>query len=258
MRGLTRSTSVKRVSALHRTWPLGLLLAACVGCGVDDRELQLVTFPYGGTAAGGSNSGGTGSGAPASGAQPGLNAPPPPVCNYAPSGPDEGCETLVTNPGFDQLQGVVGWPGATILIQTLWEKKDATGIPQSGSMAVTNALTAPEKGETINGALQCVPAEAGAVYDVLADVLIPKQEAEGRAGISILFYKTTDCNASGVGTDMSVTTDLLDLMDQWQPVGTRFIVPSGMKSMEVTLVAAKSFSEPPITAVFDNVYVQKR
>ncbi len=234
------------------------LLAALSGCGVDDRELALVTSPYGGSA-GTSGSGGSSNGGAGAGAQPnGSDAPPPPVCNYAPSGADEGCESLVTNPGFSKLVGVLGWPGATPLIQTQWAESDATGIVGSGAMAVANTHYGDEEGETINGALQCIPAEAGAVYDALADVLIPKQEAEGRAGINVLYYKSTDCNASLVGTDMSFTTDLVEVVGAWQPVGGRFIVPSGMRSMEVTLVAAKPFRQRKFTAVFDNVYVQKK
>jgi hypothetical protein len=231
-----------------------LLVSAC---GVDERELKLMGGSSGGTQ---SSTAGSGNGSAGGGSGPtGLDAPPPAVCNYAPSGVDEGCETLVENPGFAKDTGVDGWPGANVLIHTQWEKFDATGIEGSGAMAVDNLFWADEDGQTLNGALQCVPAEPGAVYDVLADVLIPKQKDEGRAGITVFFYGTPDCNATNVvGTDQSFTTDLVDEVGAWQPVGGRFVVPSGKYSMEVTLLAAKSFRAGSFTAVFDNVLVQKK
>jgi hypothetical protein len=231
---------------------------ALLGCGIDDRELQLMSGGSGGTTSGSAGTGNGGARAGSGGGPSGLDAPPPPVCNYAPSGADAGCESLVDNPGFAKDTGVEGWPGANVLIHTQWEKSDATGIKGSGAMAVDNLFWADEAGQTLNGALQCVPAEPSAVYDVLADVLIPKQEDEGRAGINVLFYKTTDCNASNVGTDQSFTTDLVDEVGVWQPVGGRFVVPSGMHSMEITLLSAKSFRAKSFTALFDNVLVQKK
>jgi hypothetical protein len=220
-------------------------------CALDTRDLSADVAPTAG-----SNSGSGGSASPPAG----LDAPEPPACTYEGSQVDAGCETLVSNPGFDQKRQVLGWPPATQLIQTQWDKRDATGLTDSGSMAVNNLLSAPqeEKGETIHGALQCVPAQAGGVYDVAADVLIPAQETPGRAGIVVQFYPTNDCNASNVGTDKSYATTLVELQDQWQPVGGRFIVPVSMRSMEVELVAGKPFKPLMFTALFDNVLVQQK
>jgi hypothetical protein len=239
--------------------PLGAALVLVVvvsGCALDTRELQLETSSFAGSAStgGGGSGGGGGIGQPL-----GLDAPPPPACVYAGTEVPAGCETLVSNPGFDQESGVEGWPGANLRIQTEWRKQDATGVLHSGSMAVDNTLAADSNGDTINGAFQCVPAVAGAVYDVAADVFIPSgQEAAGRAGISVLFYKTADCNASLTGTDMSFTTTLVDAVARWQPVAGRFVVPDGMSSMEITLVSGKPFRPLSFTALFDNVLVQKK
>lgn len=258
MRGL-RSGSVKRAAKGRTNLALFALALTQWSCAVDDRELNLVTAPLGGSASGAAGTNAGGAGGTAGSTPAGLDAPPPPPCSYQPGEEvEEGCETLVVNPGFDELRKALGWLAATQLIQTGWEKRDATGIAKSGAMSVANNLYAPEKGETINGAVQCVPAIAGAVYDVAADVLIPGHEGEGRAGISVLFYRPTDCNASNVGTDMSFTTDLVDKVDAWQPVAGRFVVPAGMQSMEITLVAAKPFQQLSFTAIFDNVLVQEK
>lgn len=250
MRSLIRYFSVLAGVIDERSLLAAVLLLP--GCAVDDRDLSQDVV---------SSAGGNAGGAAGSSSQPaGLDAPDPPACTYVGSSVEAGCETLVSNPGFDQKRQVLGWPPATSLIQTQWDKRDATGVPDSGSMAVDNLLSAPleETGETIHGALQCVPAQPGAVYDVAADVLIPKQETPGRAGIVVQFYPTNDCNASNVGTDKSYVTGLVDSQGHWQPVGGRFVVPANTHSMEVELVAGKPFKLPMFTALFDNVLVQQK
>jgi hypothetical protein len=235
------------------------LLCLSSGCAVDDRELHLADA-VGNSRGGSSSLGNAGdSGSSASGGRPaGLDAPDPPACDYAGTEVADGCQTLVSNPGFDQQMGVTDWPGANLAIVTQWNELDADGNTASGSLYVANHLSAEEQGETINGALQCIPATPGAVYDVVTDVYIPKQETQGRAGVTVFFYRPTDCNASLVGTDQSYTTDLIDVPEVWTRVAGRFVVPPNMHSMEVVLVAGKPFKPLSFAAQFDNVLVQAK
>lgn len=107
--------------------------------------------------------------------------------------------------------------------------------------------------------MQCVRARAGAVYDVSADLFIPEQETVGRAGVSVFFYeKSSDCNAGMGGTDLSFTTKLVDKQEEWAKVGGRFVVPAGVNSMQVRLIAAKAIAPRAFLALFDNVLVQAK
>lgn len=241
----------RRAAAFGRA-ALLLLAAACLGaCGLDERVL-LATDATGGSAAGGG-----GSSSSSAGRAPGWDAPAPPDdCVYVGKTVEAGCETLVSNPGFDQ--GVVGWPAESLSMQVAWADQDAAQSEQSGSLSVDNTLFGDALGEVISGALQCIPATAGAVYDVAAQVFIPKQSASGRAGVSVFFYKKGDCNASLAGTDMSFTTDLVSDTEVWTPVSGRFVVPNGFNSMEVRLVAGKDFKLRSFKVLFDDVLVQEK
>lgn len=247
-------TPLPHSSLRFRSFCLLAVVATLPACSLDTRELEGTDSFAGSSPSGSAGGGGSSSGI----ANPGLNAPDPPPCAYVGSEVDAGCETLVANPGFDQRKGVLGWPPFNLAFQATWDERDATDGEDSGSMLVTNRLSADEDGETINGALQCVPATAGAVYDVVTDVFIPKQETEGRAGVVVLFYRSVDCRASNIGTDQSFTTKLVDKPEEWTTVAGRFIVPANMRSMEVTLVAGKSFRPASFGALFDNVLVQEK
>jgi hypothetical protein len=131
----------------------------------------------------------------------------------------------------------------------------------SGTLIVENTQFSEDSkfpGEFILGARQCAPAEENAVYDVMADVFILEQETRGRAGVSVFFYKTPDCNAGMGGTDLSFTSELFKEQGEWLTVGGRFVVPAGVNSMEVRLIAAKTFPERSFQVLFDNVLVQEK
>ncbi len=238
-----------RGAAVFGRSALLLSLAACLGaCGLDERELLTTQV------SGGSASGGTGSSS--GGRAPGWDAPGPPDCAYVASVVEDGCETLVSNPGFDK--GVFGWPGESLSMQVAWSDQDAAESAKSGALSVDNTLFGDAAGEVISGALQCIGATSGAVYDIAAKVLIPEQSANGRAGLSVFFYKKGDCNASLGGTDMSFTTDLTTETKVWIPVSGRFVVPDGFNSMEVRLVSGKDFKLRSFKVLFDNVLVQRK
>jgi hypothetical protein len=130
---------------------------------------------------------------------------------------------------------------------------------ESGSITVDSTLFSEEaEGVVILGAVQCVPATGGAVYDVRADAFIPKQDVEGAAGVTMLFYKNANCDAGVSGTDLSYTTPLVTAVTKWTEISGRFIVPNGVGSMQVELVVGKHFAPRSFKALFDNVLVQAK
>jgi hypothetical protein len=241
-----------------RGWGPASLVLVLSACGIDDRELQPANASVtAGTAVGGSSGGGTNT---TGGRPPGLDAPQPPDdCSYVGSDVPEGCETVVSNPGFDK--SFMGWAPEMITVLLGWNNTDAMASDDSGTLIVENTQFSEDSkfpGEFILGARQCAPAVENAVYDVLADVFILEQETRGRAGVSVFFYKTPDCNAGMGGTDLSFTSELFKEQGEWLTVGGRFVVPAGVKSMEVRLIAAKTFPERSFQVLFDNVLVQEK
>jgi hypothetical protein len=237
-------------------WRTALVLLAVLAqpaCALDNRQLSQDEGGSGGKGSAPSFAGGgAGGSAPA-----GWNAPAPPACVYQGEEVEPGCETLVSNPGFDST--VEGWPGQIPSVVVGWNERDAAEAPESGSITVDSTLFSEDaEGVVILGAVQCVPAEGGAVYDVRADTFIPEQAADGAAGLTMLFYKNADCNAGVAGTDLSFTTPLTTAVDKWTEVSGRFIVPPGVGSMQVELVVGKHFAPRSFKALFDNVLVQAK
>jgi hypothetical protein len=254
MVGFSEVRIIRRQAARLRGCAALLWLLPLHACALDSRDLLATQ-----QSSAGSGVGGSANAAGASASTPGWDSPPPPDCVYVGRAVDPGCETLVTNPGFDQSAD--GWPPETLSVLVGWNEQDATASPASGSIAVDSTLYSTDvttEGQVILGALQCVGATPGKVYDVRADVFIPEQNDEGRAGLSVLFYKTTNCNAGLAGTDLSFTSELLSAVGVWTPVSGRFVVPADVGSMEVELVVGKQFAPRSFKALFDNVLVQAK
>jgi hypothetical protein len=234
--------------------PILVLLAglALPACTLDSRELSPEASAGKSSApsfAGTSNAGNS--------PPPGWDAPAPPACVYQGDEVEPGCETLVSNPGFDST--AEGWPGQIPSVLVGWSKRDAADAESSGSLTVDSTLFSEDAdGVVILGAVQCVPVLGGSVYDVRADAFIPEQEAEGAAGLTMLFYKNTDCNAGVAGTDLSFTTPLVTAVGKWSEVSGRFIAPDDVGSMQVELVVGKHFAPRSFKALFDNVLVQAK
>jgi hypothetical protein len=252
MGGLSQSSVESRLCD-WRARLVVLAVLALPACALDQRELSQ-EGDGGGRGGSAPSTGGTGAGG---NAPPGWNAPPPPACVYHGEEVEPGCETLVENPGFDTT--AEGWPGQIPSVVVGWNDLDAAGGAESGSIKVDSTLFSEDaEGVVILGAVQCVPAEGGGVYDVRADAFIPKQDAEGAAGLTMLFYKNTTCDAGVAGTDLSFTTPLVTDVDKWVEVSGRFIAPSGVGSMQVELVVGKHFAPRSFKALFDNVLVQAK
>jgi hypothetical protein len=233
---------------------LGVALAHA-GCALDSRELldEAASGGSSGSAGAASFAGASGAGSP----PPGWNAPPPPACVYQGDAVDEGCETLVSNPGFDS--SVDGWPAQMPSVLVDWSKRDAMDAAESGSLTVDSTLFSEDaQGVVILGAVQCVPVTGGGVYDVRADAFIPEQDVDGAAGVTTLFYKNSSCDAGVAGTDLSYTTPLVTVVGKWTEVSGRFIAPAGVRSMQVELVVGKHFAPRSFKASFDNVLVQPK
>jgi len=225
---------------------------ASAACALDRRELLTDD------GAAGKNSvpsfGGSGG---SSNGPPGWDAPAPPACVYQGGSVEPGCETLVSNPGFDST--VEDWPGLTPSVLVNWSERDATDAKTSGSANVDVVLFSEDaEGVVILGAVQCVPASGGGVYDLRADAFIPEQEAEGAAGLTVLFFKNETCDNGTAGSDLSYTTPLVSTVGKWTEVSGRFVAPADVESMQVRLVVGKLYAPRSFKALFDNVLVQAK
>jgi hypothetical protein len=233
-----------------------LAVALQTACALDNREL-LQDDVVAGSGGGGNVGGGTAG--TDSGRAPGWDAPFPPDCVYAGHSIDAGCETLVSNPGFDR--NADGWPPQQSTVSVGWSEQDRMESPSSGSIAVDSTLFNEEvkNGQVILGALQCVGTIAGGVYDIRADAFIlPDQTTEGSAGLIAQFYKNSNCSAGIAGSDQSYSAKFIVDVGEWTPISGRFQVPADVGSMQVMLVVGKQFAPRSFKALFDNVLVQPK
>jgi len=228
---------------------LGLTLVA-TACSVDNRQLK--TLSSGGAGSlGGANALGGGAGD--------ENAPEPlPVCDYA-EGVVEGCETLVSNPGFGQ--DTVGWAAEDSTVTMSWREADAADNSQSGSLSVVNSLYGAANGIASRAATQCLPTRTGQTYGFGLDLFIPEGQGEGldggsyraTAALSVIFYTSKRCDGFTLG---SATSELLEEAGQWAHREGHAVAPQGAESMLVRLVTFKNFQEYNFEARFDNVLVK--
>lgn len=232
-----------------------LLGATAQGCALDDRTLQ----PVSGSGAGADSGNG--------GAPVGLEEPPAvelPVCTYARNQVEPGCETMVSNAGFET--NIDGWLAEPLAITVGWDRSDATGDEASGSIAVVNSMHGRNDGFAPGGGRQCLPAEPGTVYDMAGDVFIPDGQGAGfgegpfigRAGLSILFWPNADCSNKDRSLNPSYQTNLVEGVEAWTRVSGSAVAPDGAASMSMRVLTIKPFYEYSFKALFDNVLLRKR
>lgn len=226
------------------------LSAAAAGCAVDTRQLSTS-----------SGSGGSGSGMNALGGDDGQGAAPPtplPVCDYG-ADVEEGCETLVSNPGF--ARDTTSWKAEDGTVAMTWGRVDATDNEESGSLSVLNSLYGAANGVASRAAAQCLPTQSGQAYGFGLDVFIPEGQGEGldggdyqgSAGLSLIFFTSRRCDGF---TLASATSELLDEAGDWAHREGRAVAPQGAESVLVRLVTFKNFQEYNFEARFDNVLVR--
>ena len=236
-----------------------VLVLACAGCAVDERTLLTSGAVSGsGSAGNGSSNGGQSSEGGSAGEA------PLPRCNYLGTALEDGCETLVTNPGFSL--NVAGWTAENVGILEGWVAVDASQSDGSGALVVTNsnysAEDAAKLGVATGAARQCVAIVSGRAYGVAADVFIPKDQGEGHeqsyissAALSLFFYPLADCAGQTVG---SFTSDAVQVAGEWQHLEGLPNVPKEALSMAVRLATLKPFPQYKFEAYYDNVLVKER
>lgn len=223
---------------------------AFAACAIDSRQLSVSSGASGAssTAGIGSFSGDAGQAATAT----------LPVCDYAAELP-EGCETLVSNPGF--ARDTSNWKAEDATVTMAWATEDAADHEHSGSLSVLNSLYGAADGVASRAAAQCLPTQPGRAYGFGLDVFVPEGQGEGlngadyqaSAGLSVIFYTSLHCDEF---TLASATSELLEDSGHWAHLEGRAVAPQGAKSMLIRLVTFKNFQEYSFEARFDNVLVR--
>jgi len=231
---------------------IGLVLAAAAtSCAVDSRQLSMSASAGAGSSSGMNAFGG------AAGDDNGAPSPLP-ICDYS-AGVLEGCETLVSNPGF--AEDTDGWKAEDATVTMSWAAEDAADSGESGSLVVMNSLHGTANGIASRAAAQCLPTQSGKAYGFALDLFIPEGQGEGldggnyqaSAGLSVIFYTSKRCDGF---TLASATSDLLEDDGRWAHREGRAVAPQGAESMLVRLVTFKNFQEYNFEARFDNVLVK--
>lgn len=249
--------STQRGSLHPKLGCVALTLLLCAACGVDDRTLS-----SGET--GGLNSQGGGSSSDSSDGG-SAGAKPVPVCVYSGSVVAEGCDTLVSNPGF--ALNVADWVAEPVGVTEGWVQADASGDEDSGSLVVTNTNYSDEDdakaGVAGGGARQCLPINGGSAYDFTADIFIPEGQGAGFQGknytstamLSVFFYSSPGCQGQTVS---NFTSKAVQEVGKWIHVEGMPDAPKGTQSMAVRLATLKPFPQVMFQAEFDNVFVRER
>jgi hypothetical protein len=148
-----------------------------------------------------------------------------------------------------------------------WAGDDADGAHSSGSLLVTNfnysAEASAKDGTADGGARQCLPVTGGKIYDLSADIFIPKGQGDGLDGgtfislatLSVFFYPAADCQGQTHG---NFTSTPVDTSDEWVHVVGSTQAPKDGVSMAVRLATLKPFPQYSFQAEFDNVLVRQR
>jgi hypothetical protein len=161
-------------------------------------------------------------------------------------------ETLVMNPGFDadttswsaEPGVVLSWDGAGDLAQKAG----------SGALAVQSKSVVKADGWVMQGAFQCVPVEAGAMYDFAAQLSVGDNPGGGAGLLSLWFFGSSDCSGSLSGLALS---DQVTATSMCEYVTMTRSAPAGAGSAAVRLVAVKPNAQAPLTVKFDNVLFKK-
>ena len=234
-----------------------VLMLVCASCAVDERTLLTSGA---GAASAGNFSGNAGQASEGGAAGEG----PLPRCNYLGTTVEDGCESLVSNPGF--ALNVAGWTAENVGVLEGWLGVDANQDEGSGALIVTNSNYSDEDaaklGVATGAARQCVSIGSGRAYAVAADVFIPKDQGKGLEGnytssaaLSVFFYSLDGCGGQTVG---SFTSDAIQVSDEWVHLEGLPKVPKEAQSMAVRLATLKPFRQYKFEAYYDNVLVKER
>ncbi|MDX2020915.1 MAG: hypothetical protein SF187_11805 [Deltaproteobacteria bacterium] len=124
----------------------------------------------------------------------------------------------------------------------------------SGSMLVANANIADVAGSSLAGVNQCVSIVPGANYLLMSQILIPVNQSPGFAANSVFFYGTPNCTGGVLNV---FTSQAVTVTNSWTKLISRPTAPAGSQSALLRLVVGKSFRQPSLQALFDNVLLRR-
>ncbi|MDX2436473.1 MAG: hypothetical protein QNL88_05415 [Acidobacteriota bacterium] len=153
---------------------------------------------------------------------------------------------------FDE--NVDSWPAGwenTIV----WDPLDEQGSSSSGSALVTNISTTA--GDATGSQLCVEGIEAGELYRVGADVLVPEGQTE--TGVARLLLRWYGDGCAGSQTGSWVITNEIDSSDSetWLPVSAAGVAPEETRSARIRLGIRKSEADGSLAAHFDNVVFER-
>lgn len=142
---------------------------------------------------------------------------------------------------------IAGWQAETD-VKERWSSTDFAGSSDSGSLLVKNESTGTSGMYSTAGSSQCVIVTTGRGYDIAGEVFIAAGQSNGGAGFSIEFYDDVACQGALVQLEDYLTATT----SAWQR-GERTATPGGARSALIRLVVSKAESDPPFSALFDDV-----
>jgi hypothetical protein len=165
---------------------------------------------------------------------------------------DDCSQTLVQNSRFDAK--VSGWDSEPSTSQ-LWDSSNASGMPGSGSVKVSNtAAMVPAVGTISAGSRQCIAVTPSTIYDFAARVMLLVGEANGQAGVNAWLFDDDACRGNLVTGNTPIAGGVVG---SWTVLTGKLWVPGGVHSMYVRLVAVKPFAQPALSVLIDDVLVAK-
>ena len=161
-------------------------------------------------------------------------------------------QNLLTNPGFDVADQLIGWSCSSTDGLATWISDDRLGAPTSGAMQ--HFVNAP----LLNGqvaCIQCLPVDEFYAYEASAWHYWPDDPdvtQEGTARMSIIFYSAVDCTGSlGVAT---VKVGYHVALDTWYQFATDEITaPAGATSARFTVTTWQDVADHWVRTRIDDL-----
>ncbi len=153
---------------------------------------------------------------------------------------------------FDE--NVDAWPAGS-KSTSVWDPLDAQGSSSSGSALVTNIS---DSAVDATGPEQCVEGiEAGQLYRVGADVLVPGGQTETGTARMLVRWYSDGCTANQTGP-WAVTNQIdSSVSETWLPISASGVAPEGTSSARIRLGILKLQAGGSLAAHFDNFVFER-
>ncbi len=137
----------------------------------------------------------------------------------------------------------------------VWDPLDAQGSTSSGSALVTSI--SDTAGDATGPDLCVDGVEAGELYRIAGDILVPEGQSE--SGVATLFLRWYEDNCNGAQTGPWMITAEVDssLPESWVRAAAAGMAPEGTSSARFRLSIKKSEAGGSLAAHFDNVVFER-